>query len=199
MKPYKLILFLALFTASCNSEDTDYYPKPRGYIRLDFPERVYTRYDGGCPYSFEIPEYFSVVDKDSFCNKKDIVMERFNGTLYLTYIPVDTNLSALIEKSRQFAYEHSQFADAIEETAMIDPSRKAYGLRYNIVGNAASPYQFYLTDSVNHFLRGSFSFNVAPNYDSIKPSLDYIVEDLDKMIETVIWKVDTSAAPIHLR
>jgi len=190
MKNLLLIITLVIITA-CGSEDTDYYPKPMGYMRVDYPERVYSRYDGGCSYTFEIPEYFSIVDKDSFCNKKDINMARFNATMYLTYIPVDTNLSALIERSRQFAYEHSQFADAIEETAMIDTIRNAYGLRYNIVGNAASPYQFYLTDSVNHFLRGSFSFNVAPNYDSIKPSLDYIVEDLDRMIETVIWKNDS--------
>lgn len=190
MKNIILITTLLIITA-CGSEDTDYYPKPMGYMRVDYPERVYSRYDEGCAYTFEIPEYFSIVSKDSFCNKKDINMTRFNATMYLTYIPVDTNLSALIERSRQFAYEHSQFADAIEETAMIDPLRKAYGLRYNIVGNAASPYQFYLTDSVNHFLRGSFSFNVAPNYDSIKPALDYIVEDLDRMIETVIWRSDS--------
>lgn len=192
MKMNKLILLCALFAMlSCGEEATDFYPKPRGYIRLDFPERVYSVFDENCTYTFEIPEYFKVVSKDSFCNMKDIVMERFNATLNLTFIPVDTNLSTLIEKSRMLAYEHAIFADAIEEAVMIDREEKVYGLKYNIVGNAASPYQFYLTDSVNNFLRGALYFNVLPNYDSIKPSLDYIVEDLDRMMQSVIWKEKT--------
>lgn len=186
-----LIPFIFLFL-SCGSSEVDYYPKPNGYIRLDFPERVYSTYKSACPYSFEIPEYFSVVDKDSMCNKKDILMERFNASLMLTYIPVDTNLALLIEKSRSFVYEHSQFADAIEEEVIIDENRDAFGLRYKIVGDAASPFQFYLTDSSNHFLRGALYFNVKPNYDSIKPSLDYITEDLDRMIQTVIWNNDST-------
>lgn len=182
-----ILLLAIIFTGCAGGGDVDYYPKPRGYIRLDFPEREYNRYLGNCPYSFEIPEYFEVYDKDSSCNK-DIVFERFNGTVMLTYIPLDTNLMMNIEISRKFAYEHSRFADAIEEARIIDESRNAYGLKYNIIGNAASPYQFYLTDSVNHFLRGALYFNAAPNYDSIKPSLDYVVEDVDHLIATLRWE-----------
>lgn len=118
-------------------------------------------------------------------------MDRFNASLMLTYLPVDTNLVGLIEASRTFVYEHSQFADGIEEEVIIDKNRNAFGLRYKITGDAASPFQFYLTDSTNHFLRGALYFNVKPNYDSIKPSLDYITEDLDRMLQTVIWKKDS--------
>ncbi len=194
MKPSNKILIAFAFTlVACGSSEVDYYPKPNGYLRLDFPERVYSTYASDCPYAFEIPEYFSVVDKDSFCNKKDIVMSRFNASLMLTYLPVDTNLIDLIEASRSFVYEHSQFADGIEEEVIIDDTRDAFGLRYKITGDAASPFQFYLTDSTNHFLRGALYFNVKPNYDSIKPSLDYITEDLDRMLQTVIWKKDTLA------
>lgn len=184
----QLVFVLVLFLAACGSGEVDYYPKPDGYLRLDFPERTYSRYVTNCTYSFEMPDYFEVVDRDSFCNMKDIVMERFNASLMLTYIPVDTNLASLIQKSRQFVYEHSPFADAIEETVVIDTARKAYGLKYKIEGDAASPFQFYLTDSTSNFLRGALYFNVAPNYDSIQSSLNYILEDLDRMINTVSWK-----------
>jgi gliding motility-associated lipoprotein GldD len=190
---YKILVVLTFIVVACGNSEVDYYPKPNGYLRLDFPERVYSTYTSDCPYAFEIPEYFSVVDKDSFCNKKDIIMERFNASLMLTYLPVDTNLIDLIEASRSFVYEHSQFADGIEEELIIDDTRDAFGLRYKITGDAASPFQFYLTDSTNHFLRGALYFNVKPNYDSIKPSLDYITEDLDRMLQTVIWKKDTLA------
>lgn len=185
------MLLFAVLLVSCGSEQTDYYPKPFGYLRVEFPERIYSVYDSGCPYTFEMPEYFSVIDKDSFCNMKDIFMERFNATLNLTYIPVDTNLNFLIERSRQFVYEHSQFADGIEEEVIINEKNQTFGLRYMIKGDAASPFQFYLTDSTDHFMRGALYFNVKPNYDSVKPSLDYIQEDLDRMLNTVIWKGDS--------
>lgn len=178
------------FLVSCGGDTMDYYPKPMGFLRVDFPERIYNEYNPNCPFSFQIPDYFTVIDKDSMCNKKDIFMERFNATLNLTYLPIDTNLNLLIEKSRSLAYEHSIFADAIEEELIVDANRKAYGLKYSISGDAASPYQFYVTDSVNHFMRGALYFNVKPNYDSIRPSLDYIKIDLDKILETIVWKND---------
>ncbi len=185
-----LVYLLAVLMASCGGGEYDYYPKPRGFMRLDFPESVYERYKSDCPYSFELPDYMAVTDKENSCHK-DVIFDRFNGMLNLTYVPIDSNLIMNIELSRKLAYEHSRFADAIEEAVFINDNKKVYGLRYNIVGNAASPYQFYMTDSVNHFLRGALYFNSAPNYDSIKPSLDYVVEDIDYLIETLQWENDS--------
>lgn len=180
-----LILFLLI---GCGGEESyDYYPKPRGYMRMDFPDRIYAMYaPDSCHYQFEVPDYFQPVQKEN-CNL-DIAMERFNATLFLTYIPVDTNLMLNIEYSRKLVYDHSIKADAIEEMPIVDNERSAYGLKYNIKGDAASPYQFYVTDSVNHFLRGALYFNVKPNYDSVRTSLAYIMEDMDRMLETVAWK-----------
>ncbi len=142
MKKVSSILLLLVFVAMVGCEEEgDYYPKPRGYMRLDFPERTYSVFaPDSCPYEFQIPEYFEVIDKAN-CNK-DIQMDRFNATLYLTYQAIDTNLFMNIEYSRKLVYDHSIKADAIEEKQMVDPSRKAYGLKYNIIGDAASPYQF---------------------------------------------------------
>lgn len=183
-----IILMMSFFMLLISCEEpSDYYPKPRGYLRLDFPERQYSTYESdSCPFQFKIPEYFSVVDKAN-CNK-DIQMNRFNATLFLTYIPIDTNLIMNTEFARKLVYDHSIKADAIEEEFLNDPKRHAYGVKYDIKGDAASPYQFYITDSTSHFLRGALYFNVKPNYDSIRTSLLYIVEDLDNMLETVTWK-----------
>ncbi|UKN03816.1 gliding motility lipoprotein GldD [Paracrocinitomix mangrovi] len=180
------LLILPIVMLACGSDDPEYYPKPRGFMRLEFPERVYHTYEGDCGYSFDIPEYFKVENKEGSCNK-DIVINRFNASIYLTYIPVDTNLLMNIEYSQKLVYDHSIKADEIMEARVINDENKAYGMKYNIVGNAASPYQFYVTDSSTHFLRGALYFNAAPNYDSLKPSLEYVLEDVDKMIETVKW------------
>ena len=182
-----IVYLLALVISACSgSAEVDYYPKPRGFLRLDFPESVYERYLSDCPYSFEIPDYMRVEDKLNSCHK-DIIFDRFNGMLNLSYIPLDSNLAMNIEMSRKLAYEHSPFADAIEESVYSYEQNGVYGLRFRIIGNAASPYQFYMTDSLNHFLRGALYFNSAPNYDSIKPSLDYVVKDIDYLIETINW------------
>jgi gliding motility-associated lipoprotein GldD len=54
-------------------------------------------------------------------------------------------------------------------------------------GNAASPAQFYVTDSVRNFLRGSLYFNHTPNADSIAPAANYVLQDMIHMIETLEW------------
>lgn len=189
---YSLIgMLIGLVLIACGGNDEpEFYPKPRGFMRLEFPERSYDRYQSDCQFSFEIPEYFQVEDKVGSCNK-DINIDRFNAQLFLTYVPIDTNLLMNIEYARKMVYEHSIKADEIQEAVVQNPNNRAFGMKYNIVGNAASPYQFYVTDSTDHFIRGALYFNVSPNYDSLKPSLEYIVEDIDRLISTVNWSYDT--------
>lgn len=186
MKTKVMCILGLLVLVACGDDNPEYYPKPRGYQRLDFPDRTYERYAGDCSFSFELPEYFEVVDKEEHCNK-DINISRFNASLFLTYVPIDTNLNMSVEYSRKLVYDHSIRADEIQEAVVRNPENRAFGMKYNIVGNAASPYQFYVTDSVNHFLRGALYFNAKPNYDSLKPSLEYVLEDVDHLIETVQW------------
>lgn len=186
MNKMLLMAVLGLFLFSCESDEVEYYPKPTGYLRLDFPEREYSQYTGNCPYSFEMPEYFEISDTTPNCNK-DISISRFNASLFLTYIPIDTNLNMNIEYSRKLVYDHSIKADEIKEAMIQNESSTAFGMKYKIVGNAASPYQFYMTDSVNHFLRGALYFNAKPNYDSLKPTLEYVLEDINHLLETIKW------------
>ena len=180
------LVLMALIAFSCESDEVDFYPKPTGYLRLDFPDRIYSEYTGNCPYSFEMPEYFEILDTTANCNK-DINISRFNASLFLTYIPIDTNLTMNIEYSRKLVYDHSIKADEIKEAMIQNDKSTAFGMKYKIVGNAASPYQFYMTDSSNHFLRGALYFNAKPNYDSLKPTLDYVLEDIDHMLKTIKW------------
>jgi hypothetical protein len=57
------LIALAFITMSCGNGEVDFYPKPMGFLRLDFPEREYIDYASDCNFGFEIPSYFSVVDK----------------------------------------------------------------------------------------------------------------------------------------
>ena len=184
------ILVLLILT-SCNGgeESYDFYPKPISGHRIIFPEKAYKSISPDCSYGFDIPNY-SDLNLDTINNNcnGNLVLNQFNATLFLTYVNLDTNLMYNIEYSRKLAYDHSIKADAIEEKVILNPNNNTYGVQYKIVGNAASNYQFYVTDSSDHFLRGALYFNTAPNYDSIKPTLNFIMEDFDHLIETIDWK-----------
>ena len=66
---------------------------------------------------------------------------------------------------------------------------RVYGTTYRLRGSrVASTYQFWVTDSVNHFLRGALYLNKVPNNDSLAPVLEYIQADMDHLIETLRWR-----------
>ena len=63
MKNLKINLFfiILLFALSCKQDD--YTPLPKSYLRIDFPLKSFTPHSGDCPFSFEIPNYYIVVNK----------------------------------------------------------------------------------------------------------------------------------------
>ncbi len=169
----------------------DYIPKPRGYFRISFPEKSYHELQLDRPYSFEIADYSKAVEDSSlFEGQKwlNIVTPKNNADLHITYLPLKGDLSRHIEDSRKLAYDHSIKAESIDERLFINPREKVYGTIYYIDGNAASPLQFYLTDSTRHFLRGALYIREIPNIDSIRPVIDFLKPDIIHLIETTRWK-----------
>jgi len=45
-----------------------------------------------------------------------------------------------------------------------------------------------LTDSVKNYLRGALYFNSEPRLDSIQPVLNFVKQDVDRMIKSFKWK-----------
>ena len=181
------LIFLILF--SC--EEDSFTPKPTGYFRIDLPEKKYHNFEKDCPYTYQIPDYTSIKQNTNNPDKPcwyDIVFNDLNAAIYISYKPVNNDVNTFLEDSRTLAFKHTIKAYDIEQQVINIPENKVYGLIYNIEGNAASAYQFHLTDSVNHFVRGSLYFNNIPNQDSIQPVLDFIKKDIEHMIETFQWK-----------
>jgi len=182
------VLFL-LLTIAC---DNDYIPKPRAYFRIDLPEKEYISLDTIYPYSFEYPVY-AKVQPDNFPSADkywiNIDFPDFKGKLYISYKVVNNNLFEYLEDSRNLAIKHIPKANAINELIFVNDVASVYGLVYEIKGSAAaSPYQFYLTDSTKHFVRGSLYFYVTPNNDSLSPVIDFIHKDIEHMINTFEWR-----------
>ncbi len=184
-----LILISLLLTASCKN---DYIPKPRGYYRIGFLDKSYHRIDSiKLPYQFEIPDYSTLtLDNERLSEPYwvNLKIPVHNAELNISYKKVNNNLAQLIEDSRTLAYKHSIKADAINEKLFLNPEKNVFGTIYLIDGNAASPLQFYLTDSVHNFLRGALYLREVPNIDSIRPVIDFLTPDIIRLIETTEWK-----------
>jgi gliding motility-associated lipoprotein GldD len=184
---------LAFILISCDEGDAVYSPRPRGYFRIDFPDKKYQKLNEDCPFNFEIPVYARAKKyerKDAQPCWYNIEFPQFKATIHLSYKPVKKNIANYIDTSHYFAKTHQSRATGIEETVVIRDSAKVYGLLFSIDGNVASSLQFYLTDSTRHFLRGSLYFNSKPNIDSIKVVLDFLKKDILHLINTTQWKKD---------
>lgn len=185
---YNMILVLGLFMVSCGR---DYTPLPRGYFRIDLPEHGYRLSDTMFPYCFEYPGYAKLQSVNHSPGQRywvNIVYPQFKATLYLSYKSVDGNLITYLEDAYTLVSKHIPKADAIHDSVIVDSARGVFGLTYKIEGSgAASPYQFFVTDSASHFLRGALYFDIVPNNDSLEPVIDFVISDIEHLINTLEW------------
>jgi gliding motility-associated lipoprotein GldD len=115
---------------------------------------------------------------------------KYKARIHISYKNMDNHpLYKLTEDARKLAYKHAPKAIGIQESSFVDAQHQIYAHTYRILGNdAASPYQFYLSDSSRHFVRGALYFNVSPNNDSLQPVIDHIVQDIDHLIQSFRWE-----------
>ncbi len=183
------ILFAALMLASCNN---DYVPKPRGYYRIDLPKREYKSFDAGFPYTFEYPGYATITADSSKMAEPywiNLNFVPFHAQLHISYKVINGNLAKYLDDARTLVNKHIPKANAITQRQFVDNENKVYGLVYDIRGtDAASAYQFYLTDSNTRFMRAALYFNLVPNNDSLAPVIDFLKTDIEHMINTFRWK-----------
>jgi gliding motility-associated lipoprotein GldD len=155
------------------------------------PEKKYTPLKINCSYTFEYPTYSKIVrdpggaGRDCWIN---IHYPQFNGDIHISYKHIENNFKTYVEDARNLAYKHTVKAEAIQEELFQDKKRNVYGIFYNLKGNVASPAQFFVTDSTDHFLRGSLYFRTEPNQDSLAPVIQFVKKDMRHLIETLQWK-----------
>lgn len=188
----KRLLFIMCVVFALHACNNDYTPKPKGYFRIDLPEKNYSRISESTPYSFEIPQYAQFKLRKAYNPDEkywaDITFKSMKAKVHLSYKKVKGNLDEYTNDSRGFVYKHTIKADAIGEMAYSNEEEKVFGTLYEIKGDAASNVQFYLTDSASNFVRGALYFDVVPNKDSLAPVLTFISEDVKHLIETFKWE-----------
>ncbi|TBN03318.1 gliding motility lipoprotein GldD [Hyunsoonleella flava] len=192
---FGVLLILLLMMASCGNED--YVPKPKAFLRLDYPKASYKMQRlSKMPVAFEVSSLVNDLKVKPLQSTTEsyganLEYKPLKATLFLTYKAIDgseKNLNDFLKDAQKLTLEHTKKADEIPVYPYENKARKVYGMLSEVKGDAASPAQFYVTDSVNHFLTGSLYFRVKPNYDSILPAANYLQKDIQRIMETIEWQ-----------
>ena len=192
-----LLVACILFLGSGCGDQAVLVPKPRAYPKVIYPERAYKDFESPyCDFTFKMPVYAEMVRDTLFFNEKpvndcwfDILIPMFDARVHCSYYEVskDNPLDKLRDDAFKMANKHSMKATFIDELKIEKPNNVS-GFIFNIEGPAASPFQFFLTDEENHFLRGALYFNTQAEPDSLAPVIEFVKYDITEMVNTFEWR-----------
>jgi len=190
-----ILLSIVLFF-SCKSEGV-YIPKPRSFPKVEYPKKEYQQFNQSyCDFNFTYPKYANIKQDEYFFEDKpahpcwfDIVTPAFNATLHCSYYSIDKNTSMdkLVNDAFKMAGKHNVKAEYYSEK-VIRREGNVGGIVFEIEGDVATPIQFFLTDSTEHFFRASLYFNNKVYPDSMAPIYQFIKTDIDTLINSLEWK-----------
>lgn len=177
------------FLAGCAEE---YTPKPKGYNRIDLPAHKYMPLQEQHPYTFEHSVHAKILKDSSRIAEPhwiDIYYPEFKANIQLTYKDFDQDpkkFNDLVEDARRLTSRHQIKAYAIEESQIKTPTGITASV-FELEGEVPSQFQFYLTDSTDHFFRGALYFRTATANDSLAPVIEYIKKDAVHLLNTLHW------------
>jgi gliding motility-associated lipoprotein GldD len=183
-------LVIVLILAGC---EKDYLPKPLGYNRLDLPLQEYISLPDTLPFTFEYSKAARLLDDTTTISERywiEIYYPLLKADVHITYKSLG-NSSKLLKEYLNDAYvltaKHQIKAYAIDEAITRTPSGKTAVIA-ELEGEVPSQFQFTITDSSKHFLRGALYFNTRVNNDSLAPAIEFMKKDIMHMINTLEWK-----------
>ncbi|AFL83474.1 gliding motility-associated lipoprotein GldD [Belliella baltica DSM 15883] len=182
--------FIVLFVSGCSG---DYLPRPLGYNRIDLPERTFDTLNGNYPYLFEVPRA-ATVEQDTFNLEQkawiNLNYREMGAKVHLTYLPLGTkggDVKMVLNDAINLTAKHQIKAYGIEESILLTP--KGYtAVVAELSGEVPTQFQFFVTDSTDHFLRGALYFNTAMKNDSLAPVIEHIKIDMTHLINTLQFK-----------
>lgn len=187
-----MILIIPIYVAfaSCNVPSL---PRPNGYNRIDLPPHRYTTLGDEYPYLLDYSTA-SRVEADSFnlVEKSWINLNysEFGAKVHLTYKKIDDKVidfKTLSKDAFKLTAKHQIKAYGIDESVLLTPLGYT-GVVAELNGEVPTQFQFFVTDSTDHFLRGALYFNTAMKNDSLAPIIEYIKVDITHLMNSIIFK-----------
>ena len=113
---------------------------------------------------------------------------RSNGKIFVSYKEIGKNkFEKLVNDAFTLTGKHTVKATGKEDSLMVNKNG-VHGMFFKVLGDVATSYQFFLTDSTKNFLYGAMYLEATPNSDSSKPVNEFILQDMKHLIETFNWK-----------
>ena len=191
---HNVFVVLAVILLSCGgSSSSVFYPKPKGFNRIDLPKHTYQTLEGKYPYSFEYSKNAEILPDQSPGAEPFWILVNYpnlGAKIQFTYKPLNGDLRKLDEHvgdAYKLASKHQVRATEQREQVMHLKNGKNVVV-IELEGEVPSHFQFYATDTSKHFLRGAVYLNKATLNDSLKPIVEYLKVDSKRILETLKWK-----------
>lgn len=202
---FTLAIIISGFCAACKPKPLP-EPKPMGYFRIELPDHQYKPLDAASslpeehadirlspPFTCEqsVHATTTLQLQPDHCLWMNITYPELNASLRFTCFKVKNadSLRKLMVSEDKMVKFHYQKADDVQYSMIRDPESRMWGQTYEIYGkDVATPLQFWITDSVNRFVRAALYFDGTPNNDSLQPVIEYLKEDAMHLINTFAWK-----------
>jgi len=168
----------------------DYYPKPKGFLRVDASETVqsidslsFARFSTATGVEVS-PEKTS--DSETWINLR---YPYYQAELYGTYHTF-SNKDGLERLSDDFydLLDRTAGAEKLYYAHYDDSLRATYGYLYWSDAPIPSPVQFFVTDSLSRFFRGAVYFSDSLSREMQAPYSRALSDEMMRLIETFNWK-----------
>ena len=187
---YKILFLFGLFLFHFSCDESNYLPREKGFLRLEFEKPTYNTFsDESSALNFIYNDAYSsfeiVSDEKIALRYKDIKISIVLSDVKLENI---SSFEESIQNFYMFLEPHRKKSNQISIKEFTSADNKRFAKVIEMRGQVASPLQFYVTDSINHFLFGSMNIMEKSDYDSIYPSVMYVKNDIFSIIESVNWE-----------
>ena len=188
-----LPLLLFLLVLSCTKDEAAYLPKPKGFHRLELPTQQYKPLADSLPYFFEQSVHAEVrPDRkaDIHPDWVELYYPKLDAQVSISYHRIKNNFDSLIElsnDSHRLTFKHQVKATAIEE-AVLKTDQGYQAFLFALEGDVPSQFQWFITDSTDHFLRAALYFPTSTQNDSLMPVINYMKDDMMHMLQTAHFK-----------
>ena len=193
MKRFRNIAVIGLLSClafySCEAPSVS---RPQGYYRIDLPTSEFSRVEVSCGVTLDKPNHsrLEIVESDKSGDACwfNLNFPRHNARLHITQVEIHDNLINLMEDAQEMVFSHDIKSNGISRIRIFEEENNTNGVLYHIGGPVATPIQFFVTDSSDHFIRGSLYFNHAPNPDSTAPVVAKMMGDIERVMRSISWK-----------
>jgi len=188
---------LSLCLVSC---DQVHNPKPKGFNRIDLPAHSYRSLPDSLPYAFDFSKHALIKPDSSWLAQRywiDLYYPAMDANVQVTYKPLfqdPSRLRGISSDAFKLTSKHQIKAESITEQ-LIHTKSGLHAVVATLKGEVPSQFQFSVTDSSQHFLRGALYFKTSLKNDSLKPVIDYLKQDMLHMLNTLEFKDDFTLDP----